>query len=435
MLLPASAALAAPGVTVDHFVITQSVSRTGVGSSFGVVGPNAAIMGGYRKVVAEVTQGTGTLATDANVSKLHQFSQSLGSNAWGKTTITYDGTSTNMLNPIGLQTGGVGIDFTSAGTNNALVVQLTRDDLPASMTVTVYTSVNSCSSRTLNLVSVYTTDAPVVLTFRYIDFTTGVGCASQANFADVGAVVLLLDASGPNSESADISFELFETAALDYGDLPNGYRTNYNVDVAITGAAHVETQTPLRLGTQFDTETGSSSAGNTALNDDNTGSPDDEDGVQRLNTPKWQAGSTGALQVQVSGGDGCLMGWIDWDESGAFDAPAETILNNQEVTPGGSPYTFNINIPETAAISSGIFYARFRLYPRDEDATCSSVKSSNRPAYSGEVEDYRWTFGPNAVTLSGMTASSAATPLALPLGIVTFLGVLVGGIVLARRPV
>ena len=65
----------------------------------------------------------------------------------------------------------------------------------------------------------------------------------------------------------------------------------------------------------------------------------------------------------------------------------------------------------------------------------STAFSPTGPAPDGEVEDYRWNFGPNAVTLSGMTASSAATPLALPLGIVTFLGVLVGGIVLARRPV
>ena len=40
----------------------------------------------------------------------------------------------------------------------------------------------------------------------------------------------------------------------------------------------------------------------------------------------------------------------------------------------------------------------------------------------GEVEDYQWSFGPNAVTLSGMTASSAASPLALPLGLVTHPG-------------
>ena len=64
--------------------------------------------------------------------------------------------------------------------------------------------------------------------------------------------------------------------------------------------------------------------------------------------------------------------------------------------------------------------------------TCNTVTGE---APTGEVEDYRWQFNSTAVTLSGMTASSTATPLALPLGIVTFLGVLVGGIVLARRPV
>ena len=69
------------------------------------------------------------------------------------------------------------------------------------------------------------------------------------------------------------------------------------------------------------------------------------------------------------------------------------------------------------------------------DTAAAVAFSATGGATTGEVEDYQWPFGPNAVTLSGMTASSAATPLALPLGLVTLLGVLVGGIVLARRPV
>ena len=83
---------------------------------------------------------------------------------------------------------------------------------------------------------------------------------------------------------------------------------------------------------------------------------------------------------------------------------------------------------------NGTYYARFRLYPVDGNNLCTTTRTPTGVAPGGEVEDYQWGFTPTAVTLSGISASSAASPAALPLGIVIILGVLLGGIVLARRP-
>ena len=156
-------------------------------------------------------------------------------------------------------------------------------------------------------------------------------------------------------------------------------------------------------------------------------------------SPPTRGGSLDIVVTGPVGGKACLAGWVDWGRDGSFAESGDTILVNQIVVVGA---TNNLTFPlsNDSNLVEVDVYARFRLYETDRDPVtqaivCTIPRAPTGSAENGEVEDYLWTFGPNAVTLSGMTASSAATPLALPLGLVTFLGVLVGGIVLARRPV
>jgi hypothetical protein len=442
MALPSAAAPAAPDAlpTIDHFDLTQTVTQTGVGftSPPSVAGPNVNILGGYRKVVAEVTSGGGSLTDDANISFSSQFSHSQGSGVSGRTTITYDGTNGSTLSPTGLGAQ----DLTRGGQDNAIFVDVTSDDWAVPMTIRLYTTANQCSSLTLQLpgslpVSAY----PTVFAFRYYDFLqdAAAGCTGgPVTFTNIGAIVLVVD--GTLVPDADVTFGLLETGSLDYGDAPNSYRTNYNANTTQTGPAHVITT--LRMGNLIDGEIGNAVA-SPGANTDDTISSADEDGVVRPAASQWRVGTVtggngGSVQVTVNG-NGCLMGWIDWAGTGSFTAdPNMLILNNVSVVAGTATYTFDIPASSngtgvTLSRAAG-FYARFRLYPRDANGiTCISTKSVGGAAYGGEVEDYLWHFNPNAVALSSMSASSAASPLALPLGIVTVLGVLLGGMVLVRR--
>ena len=220
----------------------------------------------------------------------------------------------------------------------------------------------------------------------------------------------------------------------DLGDLPD---PTYPTRLTNNGPSHQLGQSSLLLGQCVDGEADGQPNGTATGDDGAVGDPvlgnqqctDDEDGV----TPNghWQSGvGGGSVNVTVAGGPGCLSGWIDWNHNGNLTDAGDNILNNVLLNTGTSTQPFTV----PANPVSGTFYARFRLYSPDQGGVCTSAKAPTGPAINGEVEDYVWQFV-NAVTLSGMSASSAASPLALPLGLVTVLGVLLAGIVLARHPV
>ncbi len=157
------------------------------------------------------------------------------------------------------------------------------------------------------------------------------------------------------------------------------------------------------------------------------------------------AATAAQLQVTITA-SACLGAFFDFNRNPTVgnlqSVTLRDINGNIVVQPiAAGTYTFYFNIPPGTFNPSGPTQPTdLRQVPGHKPGERTRAISSTAfiptgPAPDGEVEDYRWNFGPNAVTLSGMTASSAATPLALPLGIVTFLGVLIGGIVLARRPV
>jgi hypothetical protein len=391
----------AAAVVIDHFDDTMTLMQTGIGTVSGVA-VNAAILGGERDVVVQVTAGGGTLIGDSNVSFPSQYSYSSGSGVGGIITLTYDGQDGDplTLNPVGLG----GVDIAQGGNNSALIFKVNSDDFQADLTVRVYSSATSCSTKTIQLPGGLSpsTSMPIAVVFAFA--ATGMnapagalGCTTAANYGSVGAIQILID--GRANPSTDITMDIIQAGALDYGDAPAFYGTR----LINNGAAHVDDGSGLMLGSLLDTE--ADGTPNANANWDDTHGSADEDGVKAANTP-WVEGPTGgAVSVKVSGGSGCLMGWIDWDGAG-FDnvVGQKMVLDNVPVDPGTAVHTFEIPAGALAGGWPSVFYSRFRLYPRDEGGGCTRAKVFNGQIMGGEVEDYMLRFGPTAVTLTSFNA-------------------------------
>lgn len=150
---------------------------------------------------------------------------------------------------------------------------------------------------------------------------------------------------------------------------------------------------------------------------------DVSDGVARTPGVAWTPGTNnGSVDVTVAGevcisNDCFLNAWVDWDNSGGFDA-GEQIFNNQAVREGVTTLTFavpgDLGTPP-ACFNDAISpcYARFRLTETADDGTRAPV-SFTGGASTGEVEDYAWNFAtPTAVTLHSLSVPNQAMPLLL----------------------
>jgi LPXTG-motif cell wall-anchored protein len=165
------------------------------------------------------------------------------------------------------------------------------------------------------------------------------------------------------------------------------------------------------------------------------------DGVVRTPGIAWSPASGGSVDVTVNGATGYVTGWIDWNNDSDFGDTGEQILTNEAFTAGQSR-TIHFTIPATAPIAGGsgsAFDARFRVYPTVQTvlalaaAAPDAVDAAPLPsdgATGGEVEDYTWSFGPNAVTLRGFGATGGAAP-AWPAA--AGLGLLAATVVIWRR--
>ncbi len=162
----------------------------------------------------------------------------------------------------------------------------------------------------------------------------------------------------------------YENANLphDFGDAPLPYPTLLAED----GAEHI----PIgpTLGTNRDTEVDGVHS-TSADGDDNTGGPDDEDGVTFGTIRAGQVGAT--LTVNVAGGSAKLDAWIDFNGDGAWGGPLEQIADRVALVTGNNTITFDV--PSWAA--DGTTYARFRL------STAGNLGVAGTAA-DGEVEDY-----------------------------------------------
>jgi len=157
---------------------------------------------------------------------------------------------------------------------------------------------------------------------------------------------------------------------MDWGDNPDG---PYQTLGANNGARHM-IMPGMFLGYYIDPEQDGQPSP-TALRDDLTGSPDDEDGV--VFTDLVVAGNTVNIKV-IASMPGFLDAWIDFDANGSWADPGETVFFAQPLNPGVNMLA--VAIPNGAAI--GVTYSRFRF---------SSVGALMwyGAAPDGEVEDYR----------------------------------------------
>ena len=440
--------LADPGTIIDSFDVTQALTQTTQGSTSGVADGTTGLLGGERDIVLTKTNDlAGSVTVWVNRDNNSKLSHSQDSNVTAETLVTYDGNDNNAttLAPNGLG----GQDLTENGTNNAFHLEIVSADFETTITITVYTDyVTKCSSLGLDTPSGWEADyPPQSLIFPFAKFTQGSGCSSPAVFTDVGAITLFIEGDTP---ATDLTFEKFEAISVDFGDLPNP-TANAFPDYQITmlsdnGAAHVISDS-LKLGDNIDKEDDGQESVN--ADGDDTNGTDDEDGVVRTSGFKWGTtiSGVGSVDVTVTGPlSGCLSAWIDWRRDEDFDDSSylganENIIDYVPVVSGTRTFTFTT--PTDFPAGDGCYFARFRLFPRRADGTCNDGGADTSGFYvgqypAGEVEDYRWCFGPNAITSGRLKATSASSrfpvnPVAVTLALLAS-GMVVGSmLVLCHR--
>lgn len=427
-LLLAAGAFAAPTTIIILDDYDQDQTRIdltypadlNVPQSLGVECIVGTCIGGFRKTEAEIIGGS----TDGNKFSVAvsggNMTLSSESTIQGRSQLTYDGTSnTGSLNCTGLDdgVGGPGYDLTSGGTQNGFEFNIISLDIPMDTRARFYdVSDATCNTWTEILFVDFLPDqpGPAYLPFpAFMDPTTSgrtVGPNGPlSSFEVVGAIEFefLPDAN------ADLTLGNAETAELDYGDLPDSFLTTYASD----GARHV--LGTLKLGSGFDPDDTIVGEGDgqptvNADGDDTHGDLDDEDGVTRVQSPNatspamWTNGTGGGrVEVVVTGGSGYLVGWFDFNYNGTFEL-AELAIQ-QTVTAGTNVIDFDIPAGTfDGTTTPNPLYARFRLFETEPTNLGNSYFGQ---AVNGEVEDYLWDFGPNAVTLSHFEAAGASIPL------------------------
>ena len=195
----------------------------------------------------------------------------------------------------------------------------------------------------------------------------------------VGALSLTAEYQGDANFNTSASTPLSHTvnALLDFGDAPDPLVSTagqYPTLLANDGARHRIVAGAPRLGTEIDAEA-DGQPDPSASSDDGTGSPDDENGVM---IPTLVLGATANIQVEVTGAAGKLDAWIDFNQNGVWESPAEQIAVNMAVGVG----MHTLIVPVNQATSTGPTFARFRVSTQGELAPTGE-------AADGEVEDHR----------------------------------------------
>ncbi len=406
----------AAAVTIDTFDDGAQTLIVGAGSTQSDYA-SGSMLGGERDVEVKALAGIVVFTVDYNNSDNLSFSNSSGGKGLAK--IQWDGSDSSMSNNYGLNT-----DLTDGGTNDVLLLRVVTNDYSTGITFTVYSGSTYWSY--------YRFDTPgnsqnhtIDFVIPFSSFTQGQGATGPADFTNVKAVEMELDAT--LNQDTDITIDLFEaTSVRDFGDLPSSYCTQL-IDCTDGGPRHIPNG--LRLGSHVDAEADGQPI-LTADGDDGNDS-DDEDGVIRDANDYWTPGASVNITVTVNGCSGTcyLNGWIDWNNNGGFDA-GEQVFSDQAVSNGNNSLT--INVPSSYATGTDV-YARFRLCPNTGAPPSGCNSPVGETTSGGEVEDYYWQFGPTAVTVGRMKASSS-TPGWVPfLAAFGLLGVGALGLMAARK--
>lgn len=190
-----------------------------------------------------------------------------------------------------------------------------------------------------------------------------VGNAARTGIGSPSPGVVMED---PNQQ-VDVIFRGLKwiTQEFDFGDAPDTYPTL----LASGGPSHIAIGPT--LGANRDSEPDGQPSALCDL-DDNTGVPDDEDGVTLINAKN----PTGSVTVNVSAA--CLLNaWMDFNGDGDFADAGEQIFTNQALVAGNN----NLNFPVPAVAKPSRIISRWRV-------NTAGGLSYGGPALDGEVEDY-----------------------------------------------
>ncbi len=216
---------------------------------------------------------------------------------------------------------------------------------------------------------------------------------------------------------ADVDFGFF--IPTDFDDLPDSYNTTLSGGAYHTNSGDSGT---LRLGTGIDLEP-NGLPGTTADGDSF------DDGVTRDMADSWIPGATVQLNITVSGGDGVVGGWFDWNNDGEFTA--DEFVNYGTLSAG--THTVNVTIPAGYTTGQDV-YARFRVFePANVSGGTLTADDYNGGATGGEVEGYLWEFGPTAVSLHSFSANQQ-TPMLLSMASILAMLLLSATAVWRQRP-
>lgn len=294
-----------------------------------------------------------------------------------------------------------GTVFFDAGNEGGLYIPGT-DSPYAGVTVYLWRCVGSCGGTDDVLVGSTTTTSSGLYTFGALPDGTyqiavhkgspQLSSLTETREPDADTCIL----AGPCNGSASVtltgtgatSLDFGFYASLDFGDLPNTYNDTLAAD---NGARH-------SIGTVY---LGSSPSAEVDGKENDTAAGDTDEGVVPIGP--WGSG-TGSVSVDVvcPVGTCYVSGWIDWNQNQKFDDPNERIILDKAL-PEGTDQMVSFNIPSgIPGLTDQIFFARFRLYP----ASTGGFAQPTGFVTNGEVEDYRWTLKPTAVTLQSLEVHS-----------------------------
>jgi len=210
----------------------------------------------------------------------------------------------------------------------------------------------------------------------------------------------------PSAESDAASYDFGFIGAVDLGDLPDeiggspdyptlfGFGPAHIIFPSVGNVPQTTNGTPaVWLGTIVDVEGDGQPGASATGDDDNT---DDEDGFFFAATG-WITNTNSTVDVVLNAsesGTTVYYGiWIDWDQNGEFEA----FYSGSGITSSPVTETVTIAVPATYVPNSDVF---FRVRVSDRALVSSDYDGS---IVNGEVEDYRRSFSPTAVSLSSFT--------------------------------
>lgn len=201
LLLLMAATLAMVGDTaqalmIDDFSTAQTLTVVTPGTSATDETSGAGIAGGERDM--EVTRSTGVGITMIATTGSLSYGHIAGSEGTGR--IIWDGIDGDpLLNPTGLG----GLDFTDGGASDAFGLSILLNDFAAPLTLIAYSDAANFSTATVLLPGNIPPDPLEILTILFTDF---VPTGSGADFANIGALELLIDGSAVSALDLELGF-------------------------------------------------------------------------------------------------------------------------------------------------------------------------------------------------------------------------------------